>query len=51
MKKISLYSCILVILGMSILSGCSDEFARRADGTCVLLCGNGGAAGTGTAGG
>lgn len=46
MKKISFYSCILVVLGASILSGCSGDFARRADGTCVFLCGaEGGAAG------
>lgn len=38
MKKISLYGCILALLAVSVFSGCSGDFARRADGTCVLLC-------------
>lgn len=41
MKKIPLYGFIFAILGMSILSGCSGDFARRADGTCVFVCGGG----------
>ncbi|MEC8010354.1 MAG: hypothetical protein VX185_06225 [Pseudomonadota bacterium] len=39
MKRKTLYGFILLVASMSVLSGCSGELARRADGTCVLMCG------------
>ena len=45
MKKISLLGCVFIVLGASLVSGCSGDFARRADGTCVFLCGTGEGAG------
>lgn len=50
MKKISLFALIALIGLSSLISGCGGEFARRADGTCVFLCGGGGTGG-GTGGG
>ena len=41
MRRFTVFSLVLATIGLTFLSGCGGEFARRSDGTCVLACGGG----------
>lgn len=40
-KLTSVIMTLFVLLSASFISGCSGDFARRADGTCVFVCDSG----------